>query len=121
MGLFDFFIKDIETSDFHSNPKMRTHYYKTDYRQTKDAILSYLKSQNYHVENIDDKYGEIFVQQPRFHMIFSIRKANVLNSSVDIKVSVYNLIGANRPQKLITQAYAYLDKALPFIGVGNQA
>src|SRR5690606_34785028 len=99
---------------------MRTHYYKCDYRKTKDGVLSCLKKLNYKVANIDDNYGEIFVQERSFHLIISIRKANVLNSSVDIKASVYNLFGAYKPHKLILKIYQYLDKELPFIGVGRQ-
>jgi|SRR5690554_4052887 len=120
MGFFDFFIRDIETSDLHSNPRLRTHYYKCDYRQTKEAVLSFLKINKYKVANINDKYGEIFVQADKFHMIISIRKANILNSSVDIKINVYNLLGAYRPHKLISKIYEYLDKELLFVGVGRQ-
>lgn len=120
MGFLDFFVRDVETSDFHTNPNLRTHYYRSDYRQTKETIISYFKSKNLQVKHIDDTYGEILVEASSFHLIFSIRKAGVINSSVDIKVSVYNFLPAGRPFKLIKEIYAYLDKALPMTGVGVQ-
>ncbi len=121
MGFFDFFIRDVETSDRHNNPLLRTHYYRSEYQKTKETVINYLKRNNYKVVNIDDNYGEIFVEASSFHMIFSIRKSQVLNSSVDIKVSVYNLIAGYKPHKLIKAVYEFLDKELPVVGVGTQA
>ncbi|QVK17192.1 hypothetical protein KHQ81_09860 [Mycoplasmatota bacterium] len=120
MGFFDFLIKDIETNDTKPNKDLQTHYYKCEYREAKEALLRYLKKNNYEVSNIDDKYGEIFVETPSFHMIFSIRKAGILNVSIDIKVNVYRLIGGYKPHKLIKEAYKYLDKEIPFMGIGLQ-
>ncbi len=121
MGFFDFLIKDIETSDTQSNVELRSHYYKCEYRVAKEAVIRYFKMRNHKVTNIDDNYGEILVETPSFHMIISIRKASsILNVSVDIKVSVYRLIGLYKPHKLVKGLYDYLDKELPYKGKGLQ-
>ncbi len=120
MSFSGIFIKDIETSDKHRFIDFRTHYYKCEYNIAKDAVKRYLNQKKFKISNVDDNYGEIFVQSSSFHMIISIRKAMVLNVSIDIKVNVYGILGAYKPHKLIKELYTYLDKQLPFIGVGLQ-
>lgn len=120
MGFFDIFIKDIETSDKHRFSELRTHYYRCDYRIAKDAVERFLNQKKYKVSSVNDNYGEIFVENSSFHMIISLRKSAVINISVDIKVRVYGIIGAYKPHKLIKEIYTYLDKQLPFIGIGLQ-
>lgn len=121
MGFLDFFVRDVETSDYPNNPKLRTHYYRSDYQKTKDTLMRYLRNKNYPIKHVDDTYGEILVETSSFHMIFTVKKAGVLNSSVDIKVSVYNLIPAGKPFKMIQEIYTYLDKELQVVGVGPQS
>jgi hypothetical protein len=118
MSISDFFVKDVETSDEGSTEQLKTHYYRCDYLQAKNMIIEYCKKAYYNVAHIDDNFGEIFIQEPKFHLIFIISKASVVNTSINIKVSVYNVIPANKPFKLIDKAYEFLDKSLPFIKKG---
>lgn len=120
MGFIDFFIKDIETSDNHRNRELKTHYYKSEYKEAKEIVIRYLNQKKIKVTNIDDNYGEIFVETSSFHMIISIRSPRILYVSIDIKISVYSLVGAYKPHKYIKEIYSYLDKELPFIGKGLQ-
>jgi hypothetical protein len=118
MGLFDFFIKDVETKDRHPKQEMRTHYYKVEYREAKEAILSYLSKKKIQVTNVNDNYGEILIEQPSYDIIISIKKVTVLEMAIDFKVTTKGLFGANRPFKLVNEWYQYLDKELRFVGVG---
>jgi len=113
-------MKDVETSDLNREKELRTHYYKAEYRKAKEVVIQYLKQNNLKVTNINDNYGEIFVEASKYHMIISIRSSRVLQVSIDIKVSYYSLIGAYKPHKLIKKVYQNLDKQLPFVGVGLQ-
>ena len=46
MGIKDFFASEFETSDTHHKTSMQTRYYRATYEQTKDAILSLIKTYN---------------------------------------------------------------------------
>lgn len=119
MGLKDFFNKDLETKDLHSNTECRTHYYKEEYNKVKEEILSYLSSIHAKVANVDDNYGEILVETTKYDMIISIKKVTVIEHAVDFKVTMKTMIGANRPAKVIKGYYDQLDQRLTLSSVGR--
>ncbi|MDF2699885.1 MAG: hypothetical protein K0Q49_1441 [Haloplasmataceae bacterium] len=120
MGFFDVLNKDVETKDLHANNTLRTHYYRAEYPKAKDTILRYLSQNNYKVKNVDDTYGEILVETSKFYMVISIRKMTVIQVSIDVKVTVFSLIGGYKPIKHVKELYDYCDKQLTFVGVGLQ-
>ncbi len=112
MGFFNFLVKDVETHDNSTNKDLLTHYYHCEYRKAKEVLLDYFKASQYHVKNIDDKYGEILVENSNFHMIVSIRREKVINVSIDVKVNVYRILALNKPYKIVNELYNYMDKHL---------
>ena len=120
MGFFGFLTKSIETKDMHSEQAFRTHYYKNDYRQVKDSILSYAKQNNYQVSHVDDQYGEILIETSSFMMIVTIKKASAFEVSVDIKVSFNGILGLYRPHKMVKDIFAFCDKQLVVRRIGLQ-
>jgi hypothetical protein len=118
MGFFDFIKKDLETKPDHKLVALRTHNYRAEYRELKATILNYLKNKNLNAANINDQFGEILVEHRRFSLIIFVKKGSVLESSIDFKVTYKGFIGANRPYKLISEWYRYLDKQLRLQSIG---
>jgi len=117
MGFFSAFQTVAESKELHTDPTLRSRYYKTNYAKTKAVILEYAKNEGIDVRSIDDEHRELFLQGGRFHIIVSIVQVNPIETSVDFKVEVYGIIGFNRPKKMIHSMYKYLDENLSFKGV----
>jgi hypothetical protein len=118
MGFLSFFQTIAESKELHTDPQLRSRYYKTNYRKVKAVILEYAEQQGLQVRNIDDDHRELFLQGPRYHVIASIVQVNPYETSADFKVEVYGLAGFGRPKKLIREFYQHLDQHLMFKGVG---
>ena len=117
MGFFSYFSPRAESKELHSDVALRSHYYKTNYAKTRDAIVEHAQELNLGVRTIDDEHREIFLQGAKYHIICSLVQVTPYETSVDFKIEVYGLMGMNRPRKRIIQFYQYLDKKLPFKGV----
>lgn len=117
MSIRSFLNNSAETREVHHINSLRSRYYKTNYPKAKECILQYVNTLKAEVKNIDDVHKEIFVQGGKFHIIFSIVQVNPIETSIDIKVDQYGLMGMHRPRKRIIEIYKYLDKQLQFKGV----
>jgi hypothetical protein len=118
MGFLSFFHTIAESKELHSDTVLRSRYYKTNYAKAKAVVLEFAKEKGLDVRNIDDVHKELFLQGSRFHVIVSIVQVNPIETSIDLKVEIYGLLGFNRPKNKIVEYYAYLDQNLPFKGVG---
>ncbi len=118
MGLRELITNFAETSETHPKNILKTRYYRTRYTNVKNAIVDYSNQNDYIINSIDDKHGEIFVQTTKFHLIISVLQINVLETAVDVKVQTYKIIGLNKPQAIIEHLFTFLDKKLEFKGVG---
>lgn len=116
MGFFDIFSNNAETKEQHNVIELRSRYYKSSYKKIKAEIEGYCAKENIKIKHIDDNHNEIFIQTNKYHMIISIVQLNPLESSVDIKVQTYRILGMNMPKKLIYNMYAVLNSKLTFKG-----
>lgn len=117
MSVSSFLSNSAETREIHQVVGLRSRYYKSNYKKTKECILEYVKTLNAEVKNIDDVHREIFIQGGRFHIIFSMVQVTPIETSIDIKVDQYGLMGMHRPRRKIMEIYKYLDSNLSFKGV----
>ena len=118
MGLMDFLSNYAETSEKHIKNNLQTRYYRTSYLKLKNTIIDFANENDYIVNNIDDQHGEIFIQTTKFHLIITLMQVNSLETSVNVKVQTYKILGLNKPQRLIESVYAFLNQKLQFKGVG---
>ena len=118
MGLKDFLTNYAETSEKHLNNSLVTRYYRTSYLKIKNTIIDYANEKDYIVNNIDDHHGEIFIQTTKFHLIITLLQVNSLETSVNVKVQTYKILGLNKPQRIIENLYTFLNKKLQFKGIG---
>ncbi len=118
MGLREVLSNFAETSEKHQIDILKTRYYRTRYTNVKNSVIDYANRNDFIVNSIDDKHGEIFIQTTKFHFIISILQINVLETAVDVKVQTYKILGLNKPQRIIEHLFTFLDKKLEFKGVG---
>jgi hypothetical protein len=118
MGFSSFISGTSETSEMHDNRSLRSHYYKTSYTKAKEAMVQYANLNGLEVKHVDDTHKELFLQAPLYHIIASFVQINPIETSIDLKIETYTIIGFNRPMKKILNVYRYLDKNLEFKGVG---
>jgi len=118
MGFFDFFSNNAETAEQHQVVGMRSRYYKSGYKKVKEQIESYCNKNQITIKHVDDVHNEMFLQTNKFHMIVSIVQVSPLETSVDMKVQTYKIMGMNAPKNLIMTVYKYLDSNLTFKGTG---
>ena len=118
MGIMTFLSNFAETSERHFKKILRTRYYRTSYTKVKNSVIDYANHNDFIVNSIDDRHGEIFVQTTKFHLIITLVQINTLETSVDVKVQTYKIIGMNKPQSIIESLFYFLDKKLEFKGVG---
>lgn len=118
MGLKSFINSLAETKELHSDITLRSRYYKANYSKIKNVIMKYAELNKLDVQNVDDVHREILLQSRKYHIIISIVQVSPIESSVDLKIEVYSMIGMGRPRKQIINFYSYLDTNLEFKGVG---
>lgn len=107
-----------ETQELHSVIGLRSRYYKTNYQKAKAVVLEFAEELKSIVRNIDDEHKEVLLQNNKYHIIVTFVQVTPIETSVDFKVEMYGLFGLHRPRKMIMKFYEYLDKNLPFKGVG---
>lgn len=112
MGLADFFSNDFQTSDNHSNHVLKTRYYRGDYNKIKSEIIDVSNRMGFVVEEVNDDYKEIRVENRRQEMIFNVFSISYFEQAVDIKVNTRYIIACGRGLKLIENFYKELSKNL---------
>lgn len=116
---FSTFMSNIaETQELHVNSDLRSRYYKTNYTKAKNAVIDYAKKNRIIVKHVDDDHKELFLQERKYHIMVSFIQINPIETSVDVKVEMYRIVGLNRPNKIIINLYDELNQKLEFKGVG---
>lgn len=115
MGFKGFFSSNFETSDNHSNPKLRTHYYRNTYEQAKAAIRNLVQEFKGYKVSINDKYQEISFETRGYFCVISVINPNPVESAIDIKLS-FNMMSFGRGPKVISKMYLLLDSSLNYKG-----
>ena len=118
MGFLDYFKTTYETREKHPLRDFQTHYFKANLKSTKEALRSLIKEENWTLETENDRFGEFFIRGKKHHLIITMIQTSPQEVAVDVKVQVYQLIGFNKPQKLIQKIYAYLGSNLTIKGTG---
>ena len=118
MGFFDVFSNHAESSERHQEKALRTHYYKHNFKQVKDALKAYANTNQYPIKTEDDTHGEVSIETPSFHMIATIIEINPRETAIDLKVQTYRVVGLNKPKKIIQTTFEALNKTLTLKGVG---
>lgn len=118
MGLFDVFSNIAETKEKHALSALQTHYYKTNYKGAKAALLNHVSNEEWTLESENDTFGEMLIRGKKFHMIATIIQTYPSETAIDLKVQTYYFFGLNRPKKIINQTFSTLNQTLSLKGLG---
>lgn len=113
----EFLVKSVATSDT-ANPELLTHYYRNDYNTVKNCVLEVAKQMNYHVETIDDRYKEIFLQGAKSHIIVTLVNITYYETALDMTVYTYWSLTKKKALKIVEDFYTRCDRKLNFKGKG---
>ena len=121
MGLFNYFSNVAETKERHEKRAFQTHYFKTSYAKTKDALLRVAEAHQWTLKSENDTYGEFFFRGKKHHLIATLIQTSPAETAVDLKVQTYYIAGFNRPQKIIERTFQALAADVPLKGTGLKA
>jgi hypothetical protein len=118
MKFRDYFSNDFETSDTHYLPELRTRYYRCRYEAAKEAVLKLIQAEKGKVLAILDEHHEIFFQTPSYTSTITMINTHITETAIEIKMTTNSIFPRGLGRKIIMRLYDYLDKKLPFKGVG---
>lgn len=118
MGFLDYFKTTYETREKHPLRDFQTHYFKAPLQKVKDSLLKLTQEEGWVIETENDRFGEYFIRGKKHHLVVTLIQTSPQEVAVDVKVQVYQLIGRQKPQKLIQKIYTTLAKDLTVKGTG---
>lgn len=117
MSLSEYTSNFAETKELHRNNELRTRYYKNKYTDIRDVVTNFAKKNNIEIKSINDNHGEIYLQAHKYHVILTIVQINPLETAAEVKVQTYQVMGRNKPKKIVKEIYNELDNNLKFKGI----
>jgi len=117
MSIISFFAVSCETREVHRDPDLRTHYYRNSFEQCLKALKEYAEKEQMDVKQVNPTHGEIYLLGSGFDVIVTALQLSPIETGVDLKVNIFNLIGFNRPKKRALSIYKHLDSTLNFKGI----
>ena len=113
MGIFQ---TTVETRELHKKEKLRTHYYRNNFKQIVNAFKEIVEQDNMEIHDVNEQYGDVFLVGDGYEVIASVIQLTPIETSVDFKVNWFATFGLNRPEKKAIHLYEELDKRLTFKG-----
>ncbi len=123
-GIVNFFSTMCETSDTNKLNKrmLLTHYYTSNYEKAKQAISSICQNDlGLKMISIDDHYHELFFENKKFYIIVTVGIINPYEISVDAKVKVNQVMGLNKPIKILDNFFESLNRRLTLKRIGGMS
>ncbi len=111
------FSTSCETRELHSDPQLRTRYYRNNFKQVLEVIEKLQKELDFDIRNVDQTHGEVYMISNGFEIIATIIQVTPIETGVDFKVNFFSFIGLGRPKKQAVRLFQALDKELKFKGV----
>lgn len=123
--LKDFFSTHQETSEKHYNPDLKSHYYKTTYKNALQSVKSIIEeTPGMTVTSISEERGEISVniESPRkAFLIVTVISVRPYETAVDFTATSNTFLPTDfgYSRKVILQLYKMLDKKETLVGTGK--
>ncbi|MGM9985640.1 MAG: cytosolic protein [Bacillaceae bacterium] len=120
-GLRDFFDVRSETRDHHSNPLLKSHYYKVTNTNAMKQVEEMLRNMNgYTITSVSSERGEISVkinEKKKALMTVTVITVRPLETAVDFTIMTETALPTDfgYSRKVAVQLYEMLDKRLPLI------
>ncbi len=120
MAIKDFFSNDFATSDYDKNERLLTHYYRNDFKTTKNAIIDVAKKMGYDVIDVNEQYKEILLSDMNSEITVSIIEVSYYEQAVDLHIVTHFLISMGRGINFIEDFYKELDRNLYILRKGGK-
>ncbi len=116
MSFSSYFSPTCETRELHSDPGLRTRYYRNNFKQCLEAFEKMASSGKFDVRNVNPEHGELYVISNGYDIIVTITQVTPIECGIDFKVNFFSFAGFGRPKKKVIEFYKDLDKLLKFKG-----
>ncbi|MGM0874863.1 MAG: cytosolic protein [Bacillota bacterium] len=123
--LKDFFSTHQETREKHYNPDLKSHYYKTTYKNALQSVKSIIEeTPGMTVTSISEERGEISVNidRPRkAFLVVTVISVRPYETAVDFTATSNTFLPTDfgYSRKVIMQLYKMLDKKETLVGTGK--
>lgn len=120
MAIKDFFSNDFVTSDYDKNERLLTHYYRNDFKTTKNAVIDVAKKLGYEVVDVNEQYKEILISNMTSEITISIIEISYYEQAVDLHIVTHYLLSMGRGLAHIDEYYNELDRNLYILRKGGK-
>ena len=117
MSIKSFFSNSVETRELHSDPALRSNYYRNNLKDVVAALHQVADEMRLEVKNFDEIHKEMYMLGSGFDVIITITTINPIECAVDFKINFFTIAGFNRPRKKAIEFYSRLKNKLNFKGV----
>jgi hypothetical protein len=117
LSIKSFFATSCETRELHTDPALRTRYYRNKYKDVISALNQVAKLNNMEVRNVNEIHKEVYMLGTGFDVIVTITQISPIEAGIDLKVNTFTAVGMHRPRKKAIKIYQDLKAILNFKGV----
>ena len=106
-----------ETRELHTDPELRTRYYRNNFKQIIEALNTVANENNMEVKEVNEVHKEIYMIGNGFDVIVTVSTITPIEAGIDLKINLFSVMGLGRPKKKALKIYQDLKKILAFKGV----
>ncbi len=117
MSFKSFFSPMCETRELHTDPDLRTRYYRNNFKQVVEAMHKLAERNNMQVRDINETHKEIYLLGNGLDCIVTVTQTTPIEAGIDFKVNIFSAMGMNRPKKKVVKFYEDLKGLLNFKGI----
>lgn len=117
MSIRSFFSPSCETRELHTDPELRTRYYRNSFKQVVEGLRRLAEKNNMIVKDVNETHKEIYMIGNGFDCIVTVSQMTPIEAGIDFKINVFSGLGLNRPKKKAVQFYKELNEILSFKGI----
>ena len=117
MSLRSFLSPMCETRELHTDPQLRTRYYRNNFKQVIEALKTVAAENQMELREVNEIHKEIYMVGNGFDVIITVALITPIEAGIDMKINYFSAIGFNKPKKKALQIYEQLKKLLAFKGL----
>jgi hypothetical protein len=117
LSVRSFFSPSCETRELHTDPALRTRYYRNNFNQVVAGISTLAEKNQMEVKDVNNVHKEIYLLGNGFDVIVTVSQMTPVEAGIDFKVNMFSSMGFNRPRKKVVKFYEELKNILNFKGV----
>jgi len=117
MSFKSFLSPSCETRELHSDPQLRTRYYRNNFSQVVTGLRQLAANHNLDVREVNETHKEVYILGNGFDCIVTVSLVTPVEAGIDFKLNMFSSIGFGRPKKRVVEFYEELKKILNFKGI----